>query len=146
MEREPMEGLEPATAERREPVRAQVFIDPSPTKLRNTLALVDDLLVAVEPGVRRRVQLLLGEVIGRSSVGTGRFPQPIQIEIDILPSTIRIQVSGPALAMPSHSGESEHSTRPSYPHWILSGLADRWGQDRRGSDFGLWFLLQRESW
>jgi hypothetical protein len=125
-------------AERREPVLAQVVVAPTPAKLRESLERVDSILLTVEDEVRRRGRLLLGEIIARSSNPDVEPTASIQIDVAILPSTVRIEVSGDGLLMPTG-----HSTRPSYPHWILTGLADRWGSDRRRDGFGMWFVLER---
>ena len=131
-------------AERREPVLAQVVVSPTPTKLRESLERVDSMLLDVEAGVRRRVRLLLGEVIGRSASPDVEPTASIKIEVAILPSAVRIDVSGDGLVMPNTRAEGD-STRPSYPHWVLHDMADRWGRERRTDGFGMWFLLARPS-
>jgi hypothetical protein len=130
-------------AERREPVLAQVVVTPTPARLRESLERVDSMLDGVETDVRRRVRLLLGEIIGRSSSPEAEPSAPIQIDVAILPSTVRIEVSGDGLLMPDTTGGGGSSTRPSYPHWVLHELSDRWGSDRRTDGFGMWFLLAR---
>lgn len=137
-----MEGSGLATSERREPVLAEVVVDSAPTKLRESLNRVDAALAIVEQDVRRRVRLLLAEVISRSVIPRRRRRPSIRIAVDILRGSVRVQVSGRGLLMPGATGSSAHSG-PSYPHWILDGLADRWGYDRRVQDFGMWFLLER---
>jgi hypothetical protein len=137
-----MDGSEVATAERRRPLLAAIVVDPAPKNLRKSLEHVDALLERVDPGMRRRARLLLSEVISRSSI-PARSGVSIRIEVDVLPHAVRMQVAGAGLVMPSEAaGNRRFAPRPSYPYWVLDGLADRWGHDRRGSDFGLWFLLE----
>jgi hypothetical protein len=110
-----------------------------PANLQKSLDQVDTMLASVEPEVRRRARLLLSEVIARSSGPRRERGASIQIGLAVFPRTVRIGVRGRGLLMPSSATEG----RPSYPHWVLNDLADRWGRDRRGDDFGMWFLLHR---
>jgi hypothetical protein len=129
--------------ERRAPTLAQFEVNPSPRKLRDSLKRADEALASVEDRTRRRVARLLAEVIGRSS-DPRRTPHGlIQIAFTLTPTTVRIDVSGPALLLPSEVDDSQQDRTAVFPAWILQAFADRWALDRRRRDAAMWFLLAR---
>jgi hypothetical protein len=73
------------------------MVDPTPLKLRETLGRADAALASAPPAVARRVRILLTEVIGRSSDPRRQPRGPISIDIDIMDTAVRVDLSGPAL-------------------------------------------------
>ena len=113
-------------------------VGPSGGRLREALAEVDWQLVDLERSSVGKVRLVLTEILGRS---TQRHEQ-VHIEIFVLSQTIRIELSGPSLAMPEDLG-TPRDEGASFPSWLLTTLVDRWGIDHRKSERGIWLLLDR---
>jgi hypothetical protein len=127
-----------AATDRREQSRVLFVVEPSPGRLREMLAEVDWHLVDLEHSSVGRVRLVLTEILGRS---TGRDAQ-IRIEIFVLSETIRIELTGPCLALPVGPGP-RGGDEPSFPSWLLTQLVDRWGIDHRKPDRSIWLLIDR---
>ena len=113
-------------------------VGPPRGRLREVLQEVDLALVDLERASVGRVRLVLTEMLGRSA----RRGNRIRIEIFVLSETIRIELSGPSLAMPENlvAGRGDEA---SFPSWLLTQLVERWGIDHRRSDRAIWLLLKR---
>jgi hypothetical protein len=107
--------------------------------LREVLRALDWELVDLESSSVERVRLILSEVLVRS---TGRDEQ-VRIDVFVLSDTIRIELSGPSVALPQDVAAMPE-TAPTFPSWLLTHLVDRWGIDHRGPERGLWLLVGRE--
>jgi hypothetical protein len=126
------------TAERREQPTIRFAVAPSHGRLREALSTVDWELVDLERSSVERVRLILTEILGRS---TARDAE-IRIEIFVLSKTIRIELSGRSVALPEDL-TAPPDAEATYPTWLLTHLADRWGIDRRESSRGIWLLIDR---
>jgi hypothetical protein len=136
--RAPLEAAQGSGSDRREEPLLRFALDPAPGRLREVLRELDWELVDLEPRSVERVRLALSEVLTRST-GNGDH---IVIEIFVLSETIRIELSGPALALPEDLAQPRDDGA-TFPSWLLSQLADGWGVDRRRSERGIWLLLER---
>jgi hypothetical protein len=103
-------------------------------RLREALAAVDWELVDLEHASVGRVRLVLSEILSRSARAGD-----IDIVISVLSETIRIELSGPSLALP----EDLATTTGTFPPWLLADIAERWGIDRRKAGPAMWVLLER---
>jgi len=129
--------------ERRETPTARLMVDPTPLKLRETLGRADAALASAPPAVARRVRILLTEVIGRSSDPRRQPRGPISIDIDIMDTAVRVDLSGPALVTPGEPSEPGGADDAVLPPWLLDDMADRWGVDaRRNNEPAMWFLVE----
>ena len=113
-------------------------VAPSRGRVREVLQVVDSELVDLERSSLGRVRLVLSDILARSS---GR-DEHIRIEVFVLSETIRIELSGPSLALPQDSARTAE-TEPTFPSWLLMQLVDRWGIDQRNSERGLWLHIER---
>jgi len=119
------------------------MVDPTPLKLRETLGRADAALASAPPAVARRVRILLTEVIGRSSDPRRQPRGPISIEIDIMDTAVRVDLSGPALVTPGEPSEPGGADDAVLPPWLLDDMADRWGVDARmNNQPAMWFLVE----
>jgi hypothetical protein len=124
--------------DRREEPRIRFAVAPSGGRMREVLMTVDWELVDLEPSSVGRVRLVLSEILVRSTTREA----DIRIEIFVLSDTIRIELSGDSLALPEDL-RVRRDGEPSFPGWLLTHLADRWGIDRRDGERGIWLLLDR---
>jgi len=131
------------THERREAALIKLAIDPSPRRLRQTLAAVDRRLAGLEAPTMRRIRLILSEVIGRSSQAAGTRRGPIAMQIDVMSESIRIELFGPGLSLPEPDREPLAAGPPPFPGWVLGDLVDDWGIERRRGEAGIWLLVAR---
>jgi hypothetical protein len=138
-----LEPSEQVVAERREAPLVRLALDPSPRRLRETLALVDERLADVESPTVRRVRLILSEIVGRSSQPQLAGRDPIRMEIELLRESVRIELAGESLALPDAGPRDPYDGRSMFPSWVLGDLADNWGIDRRRSEPGIWLLVER---
>lgn len=127
-----------ATADLREHPIVRFAIDRSSGRLRDALADVDWHLVDLEHSSVGRVRLVLTEILGRSAGGD----EHIRVEIFVLSDGIRIELSGPSLALPANPGATPDD-ESTFPSWLLTELVDRWGIDDRRSERAIWLLLDR---
>lgn len=113
-------------------------VNPSQSGLREALAEVDRQLVDLEHSSVGRVRLVLTDILGRSA----KRSEQIRIELFVMSKTIRIELSGPALALPEDlvAGRDDD---PSFPSWLLTHLVDGWGLDHRKSERAIWLLVDR---
>ena len=114
------------------------MVAPTKGRLREVLGELDWELVDLERSSVGRVRLILSEILARS---TGR-DQPVQIDVLVLSETIRVEVSGPSVALPQDVA-AVPETAPTFPSWLLMHLVDRWGIDERNSGRRLWLLVAR---
>jgi hypothetical protein len=127
-----------ATADLREKPIIRFTVDPPRGRLREVLAEVDWHLVDLDRLSVGRVRLILTEILARST-GSG---EQIRIEIFVLTGGIRIELTGPSLAVPANS-ETKPGHESSFPSWLLAELVDRWGIDHRKQERTIWLLLDR---
>lgn len=125
-------------SDRREAALARLSFDAAARPLRETLAKVNEALGDVEPSVKRRVRLIVSEIVGHSMEDA-----EIRVEIVVLSETIRIEIAGRGLALPNHPSFHHTEAPASFPLWVLSELADHWEIDRRQSERGIWLLVGR---
>jgi hypothetical protein len=130
-------GAQDATPDRREHPVLRFAVDRSGGRLREVLAEVDWQLVDLEYSSVGRVRLVLTEILART-----QRDAEVHIEILVLWETIRIELSGPSLAMPENL-VARPGDDPSFPSWFLTNLVDRWGIDHRKSERAIWLLLER---
>ena len=128
--------MTPGVSERREAALARVSIDSAPRRLRETLERLDEGLVDVELGTRRRVRIIVSEIVGHSTED-----DEIRLEVVVLSETIRIELDGRGLALPDHPSFQHDESNGSFPSWLLTELADHWEVDRRRP--GIWLLVGR---
>jgi hypothetical protein len=131
-------------SERREAALIRLTIDPSPRRLRQTLAAIDRRLAGLEEPTLRRIRLVLSEVIGRSWQQGAPTEHPIAMQIEVNNESIRIDLSGPGLALPQPDSGVPDEGRPPFPGWVLGDLVDEWGTERRGGEPGIWLRFARE--
>ena len=139
--RKPTDAAGTKAPERREPTMAEFEFGASPRTLREALAAVDAVLAGCDPEIKRRVRLLLGEIIGRSCNPGRDRSGTIRITLAILPSSVRVDLAGMALLVPEERGDPERDPASSFPAWVLTDLADQWGRDRRTGQPAMWFLV-----
>lgn len=130
-------------AERREPPSARLELDSDPRMLRQSLAVLDGALRGLEDEAARRVRLLVTELVARSAEARHLPRGSIELEIDICPSRVRLEVSGAGLLAPSQKGGNDRRAEALFPYWALDGLADRWALDRRAPGPALWLEVRR---
>lgn len=128
-----------AISDPRKQPRIRFTVAPAKGRLRQVLGALDWELVDLESSSVERVRLILSEVLVRS---TGRDEQ-VRIDVFVLSDTIRIELSGPSVALPQDVAAMPE-TAPTFPSWLLTHLVDRWGIDHRGRERGLWLLIGRE--
>ena len=125
-------------SERREAALVRLSVDAAPQRLRENLAKVNEALGDVELPTKRRVRLIVSEIVGHSTEG-----DEIGIEIVVMSETIRIELAGRGLALPDHPSLHHSEASPSFPLWVLNELADHWDADRRQGERGIWLLVGR---
>jgi hypothetical protein len=137
----PMEGrgawldrADERVRERREVPSLEFSVALRRGRLREALAAVDWELVDLEHASVGRVRLVLSEILSRSAGA-----EDIEVVISVLSETIRIELSGPSLALP----EDLSTTTGTFPPWLLADIAERWGIDRRKAGRALWVLVER---
>ena len=119
--------------DRRSPIRASLSVETDPKQLRGTLETIKRDLVTQDPGVSRKVILLVGVVTDewlRHSVPAG---EPMRLEIYTKEDAIRVGAT-----IPDWEGESEFWTRVG--ETVSIGIVDRWGIDQRRRS-GAWFEI-----
>lgn len=137
-------AAKPDSAERREPSVANFEFATSAARVRESLACVDNVLRGSDPSIARRVRLLLGEIIGRSSDPrrAGAFGV-IRVRLSIQPSAVRVELAGSPLLTPDELGAGADDVQSRLPVWIVDDLADEWGVDRRAEEPAMWFRIAR---
>jgi hypothetical protein len=121
-----------ALAGRRRSVLRREQFDSDPRELRATLAEVDRLLAGCEPGLRRRIRLVFGELVARWQDGCAG--DAISTVIEIVPGEVRVHFSNPDRTLAPSDWEGLISAS-------IRALAVEWGVDRR-IEGGAWFRFQ----
>jgi hypothetical protein len=132
-DQDPDAGRGPAgfSADRRRPSVRSVTFAPDPRRLRTLLAEVEESLGATDPGLVRRVRLLVGEIVARV---LGADPDAeIRLELELKPDSVRIDIWQPQ-AEPCEFWDLLDDT-------VFSDLTSAWGRDRRRA-CGAWFELE----
>ena len=129
-----------AISDPREAPRLRFAVAPAKGRLREVLRALDWELVDLERSSVERVRLILSEILVRSA---GRADERVRIDVFVLAETIRIELSGPSVALPQDVA-AMRETAPTFPSWLLTHLVDRWGIDQRHPERGLWLLIERE--
>jgi hypothetical protein len=113
-------------ADRRRPTVAHFQFEPDPRRMRELLAEVDVVVSDRDPLLRRRVRLLVGEIVGRL---VGHCPQTsIRLDLELKADAVRIDMAA--------NGDCDF--------WdvlddvVFTDLTSGWGRDRRRSA-GAWF-------
>lgn len=119
-------------AERRLKSAARYEIDSDPRHLREMLSEVERTLTGVDERVRRRVALLVGELVGRISERP-RAHGKLHMEIHERPSSLRVD-------MWDEAGQLDDEFWRRLADSALVGLATAWGRDRR-REAGAWFEI-----
>ena len=104
-------------------------LDSDPCQLRASLAELDGLLKGCEPGLRRRVRLVFGELVARWHEGFSG--EAIATMIELLPGAVRVRYSNAEQALTPKDWEDLVSAP-------IGDLVDAWGIDRRAKG-SAWF-------
>ena len=141
------QGMKPAVAAgskspEPEPTAAEFEFEASPRRLHDALASVGAALRCGSPDIARRVRLLLGEVMARSCDPRRNPTGSLRIELTILPSRVRAEITGAALLTPQEGGDAEQDGVASFPAWVLNGLATQWGLDGRPGQPTMWLVVE----
>lgn len=122
-----------AVDERRQTV-ARFRIEPDPRRLRELLAEVDTGLGSVDALLRRRVRLLVGEIVARvlrACPGAGLY-----LDLELKADSVRVDLI-------QRSGE-KCDFWSSLDEVVFSDLTTAWGRDRRRPG-GAWFEIDARS-
>lgn len=116
---------------RRRPSVASFSFESDPRNLRNLLAEVDSCLGHSDPGLRRSVRLLVGEIVARLMAACPGIT--VRLAMEIMADSVRLDIA-------------ERSDHPcefwnALDHVVFSDLTSRWGRDRRGGG-GAWFEVE----
>jgi hypothetical protein len=115
------------TIDRRRPTVARFRFQPDPRRLRALLDEVTTALGSRDPLLRRKVRLLVGEIVARL---LDRCPDgEVNLDLEILADSVRVDISDSDGACDFWEGLDEV---------VFSDLTTAWGRDRRGSG-GAWF-------
>jgi hypothetical protein len=113
--------------DRRRPTVARFRFEPDPRKMRELLAQVDGALGERDPLLRRRVRLLIGEIVGRL---VGHCPDvAVQLDLELKDDSVRIDIA--PMGDDCDFWEVLDTV-------VFTDLTSGWGRDRRGSG-GAWF-------
>jgi hypothetical protein len=117
----------PGTVDRRRPTVARIRFQPDPRRLRTLLDDVGANLGASDPFLRRKVRLLVGEIVARL---LDRCPETaIQLDLQVMADSVRIDIV---------ESDGECDFWEALDDVVFSDLTTGWGRDRRGSG-GAWF-------
>ena len=113
---------EARAGQRRTPLQREEF-DSSPRHLRENLEVLEGMLEARDPDVRRRVRLAFGELAANWQV---RFRgAAIEVVIEVLPGdAVRVNIHHPVRML--STGEWDDLVSG-----VVASLVDDWGTDRR---------------
>ncbi|UJA20591.1 hypothetical protein HJD18_10490 [Thermoleophilia bacterium SCSIO 60948] len=125
-----MAAAEPSGAERRYPSYARWEIDADPKRVRAVLGEIERSLAGIDAPVRRRVTLLVGELIGRAAEPEIDADQ-LRMEIHERPGSLRLDIW-------DERGRLGEDFWTRLADSALVGLASSWGLDRRRAS-GAWF-------
>lgn len=125
-----MAAADPHHAERRYPSQARWEIDADPKHVRTVLREIEGSLEGIDAPVRRRVTLLVGELIGRVSEPSSSAGE-LRMEIHERPGSLRVDIW-------DEGGLLDERFWARLADSALAGLASSWGLDRRRAS-GAWF-------
>ena len=115
------------TIDRRRPTVARFRFQPDPRRLRSLLDEVNAALGSCDSLQRRKVRLLVGEIVARL---LERCPNgAVNLDLEIMADSVRVDIS-------DSDGECEFWD--GLDEVVFSDLTTAWGRDRRGSG-GAWF-------
>jgi len=113
--------------DRRRPTVARFRFQPDPRRLRALLDEVTAALGSCDSLQRRKVRLLVGEIVARL---LERCPNgSVNLDLEIMADSVRVDIS-------DSDGECEFWD--GLDEVVFSDLTTAWGRDRRGSG-GAWF-------
>ena len=116
-------------ADRRRSTVAHLRFEPDPRLLRGLLDDVDVALSSTDPVVRRKVKLLVGEIVARL---VERCPDaPVHMDLEIKADSVRVDIV---------ESEGGCDFWEAVDEDLVSELAREWGRDRRGVR-GAWFEI-----
>lgn len=118
--------LESATERRRNTV-ARLRFDPDARHLRALLEEIDACLELRDPDERRRVRLLVSEIVARLLASP--HGAAVHLDLELKPDSVRIDIA-------DRDGGADFWE--ALDDTIFSDLTTGWGRDRRGSG-GAWF-------
>jgi hypothetical protein len=119
--------------DRRAPINASFSVETDPKQLRGTLETIKRDLATQDPGVSRKVVLLVGVVTDEWLRHSVPASEPMRLEIDTKEDAIWVGAT-----IPDWEGESEFWTRVG--ETVSIGIVDRWGIDQRRRS-GAWFEI-----
>ena len=125
-------GADPAFGivdRRRKPV-ARLRFEPDPRRLRTLLAEVEAGLESSDPLLRRRVRLLVGEIVARLLTACPR--SAIELDLEVMADSVRVDIR--------ERGDEPCDFWEALDDALFSDLTTAWGRDRRGSG-GAWFEI-----
>jgi hypothetical protein len=115
-------------ADRRRATVARFRFEPDPRQLRELLAQVDAAVDRRDALLRRRVGLLVGEIVGRL---VGQCPRaPIRLDLELMDDSVRIEIA--------QSNGDDCDFWETLDEVVFTDLTSGWGRDRRGGG-GAWF-------
>ena len=125
-------GADPAfgTVDRRRTPVARLRFEPDPRRLRTLLAEVEAGLESSHPLLRRRVRLLVGEIVARLLSACPR--SAIELDLEVMADSVRVDIR--------ERGEEPCDFWEALDDAVFSDLTSAWGRDRRGSG-GAWFEI-----
>lgn len=115
------------TEERRRPTVARLRFDPDARHLRALLEEIDACLELRDPDERRRVRLLVSEIVARLLASP--HGAAVHLDLELKPEGVRIDIS-------DRDGGDDFFE--ALDDTIFSDLTTGWGRDRRGTG-GAWF-------
>jgi hypothetical protein len=125
-------GADPAfgITDRRRPAVARLRFEPDPRRLRTLLAEVEVGLEPSDPLVRRRVRLLVGEIVSRLLIACPR--SAIELDLEVMADSVRVDIR--------ERGDERCHFWEVLDDALFSDLTSAWGRDRRGRG-GAWFEI-----
>lgn len=113
--------------DRRRPTIARFRFEPDPRQLRTLLAEVDAVVAGRDALSRRRVRLLVGEIVSRLVT---RCPQAaVRLDLELKADSVRIDIA-------QSNGDPDFWY--ALDDVFFTDLTSGWGRDRRGGG-GAWF-------
>lgn len=120
------------TVDRRRPTLARFRFEPDPRRLRMLLGEVEVALGSGDPLLRRKVRLLVGEIVARLLTTCPR--SAVELDLEIKADSVRVDIR--------QRGEERCDFWDALDDALFSDLTSAWGRDRRGSG-GAWFEIAK---
>ena len=127
----------PNDKDRRAPALARHEVQADPRMLRQVLREVERDLNGVAGSTRRIVLLLVGALADQWSRQSPRREQSMILDIEHLPDRVRVE----AFTNETLPADFWTTVGPE----VATGLADRWGIERRHRSGGAWFEIDTEA-